>query len=390
MRRVLSLALLVTAAAVSLAAQSQPFIVHDTRPVITHGPYLVDPSETAVTVVWTTDTPSHGAVKFGAGQALDQMAEMGAHGLLPVGTLHAVRITHLEPGTTYRYQAVATRVVKLNAYWPEKGLAVESAPATFTTFDRGKAAVSFSVVTDTHESVARIDRLMKAIDWPTTDFLGHVGDAFDWLQTEDQLFARWLDPINRALARSKPLVFARGNHEWRGPFARELFPYVPIEEGRFYFTRDHGPLRLIVLDTGEDKPDDTNVYARLNRSEPYLQQELAWLAAEAASDPRFRTAPFRVALMHQPNWGSMPDGRARWIAAANQADVDLVIAGHQHTFARVEAGTNGANFQTLILGQDQVARVDAAASEIRVTVKTPAGELVDQFSVAPRRRPARQ
>ena len=31
-------------------AQSQPFVVHDTKPVITHGPYLVDPSETSVTV----------------------------------------------------------------------------------------------------------------------------------------------------------------------------------------------------------------------------------------------------------------------------------------------------------------------------------------------------
>lgn len=370
--------------AATLAAQSQPFIVHDTKPVITHGPYLVDPSETAVTVVWTTDTPSHAIVRFGTGEALDQEAESREHGLLPVGTVHAVRLRNLTPGRAYRYQAVATRVVKLNAYWPEKGHAVESRVSTFTTFDRRKTLASFSVVTDTHENVARIDALMKAIDWNTTDFLGHVGDAFDWLQSEDQLFARWLDPINRGLGGSKPLVYARGNHEWRGPFARMLFPYVPIEENRFYFARDHGPVHLVVLDTGEDKPDDTNVYSRLNRSEPYLADQLRWLAGESAANARFRDAPFRVVLMHQPNWGAMPDGRARWIAAANAARVDLVIAGHQHRFSRIPAGTNGANFTTVVVGQDQVARAEATATGLTVTVKAATGEVVDTIAVRAR------
>ena len=379
------LLLLVLALPITIASQSQPFIVHDTRPVITHAPYLVDPSETAVTVMWTTDTPSHAMVRFGAGDTLDRQAEAREHGLLPVGTVHAVRLTNLEPGRTYRYQAVATRVVKLNAYWPEKGKDVESAIGTFTTFDRRKASVSFSAVTDTHENVARIDALMKAIDWATTDFLVQTGDAFDALQHEDQLFARWLDPINRGLGGSKPLVFARGNHEWRGPFARMLFPYMPIAEGRFYFTRSHGPIELVVIDTGEDKPDDTNVYSRLNRTEPYLDEELRWLAAEAAANTRMRTAPFRVAVMHQPNYGSLPDGRARWIAAANAARIDLAIAGHNHKFSRIAAGTNGAAFPTLVMGQDQVARVDATAGEIRVTLKTAAGEAVDAFTVAARK-----
>ena len=385
MSRALGVVVLSVGALVSLSAQQQPYIVHDTKPVIMHGPYLVDPSETGITVVWATDTPSQAAVKFGTGGTLDRQAEAPQHGLLPVGTLHAVRLDHLEPGRTYRYQAVATRVVKLSAYWPEKGLGVESPAASFTTLDRAKAAVSFSVVTDTHEVVSRIDALMKAIDWPTTDFLVHDGDAFDSLQSEDQLFSRWIDPINKGLANAKALVYVRGNHEWRGPFARQLFPYVPVQEGRFYYMRDHGPLRLTVLDTGEDKPDDTNVYSRLNRSEPYLADELRWFAGEAKRDARFRSAPFRVVLMHQPEWGSMPDGHARWIETANAAGVDLVISGHEHTFKRIAAGTDGAAFPTLVLGQDQVARVDATAREIRVTVKKPTGEVVDAFTVSPRK-----
>ena len=56
-------------------AQSQPFVVHDTKPVITHGPYLVDPSDTSVTVVWITDTPSHALVRYSDGAVLDREAE---------------------------------------------------------------------------------------------------------------------------------------------------------------------------------------------------------------------------------------------------------------------------------------------------------------------------
>jgi hypothetical protein len=398
--RRLALLLVCVAVPIESKAQQQPFIVHDTKPVITHGPYLVDPSETAVTVVWTTDTPSHALVRFGEarsgdGAALDREAESRSHGLLDVTTRHAVRLSGLTPGRTYRYQVVATRVVKLNAYWPEKGLSTAGAVRTFRTFDRSQPATTFSVITDTHEDVARINALMQRIDWKTSEFLAQTGDAFHWLDSEDQLFARWLDPVNKALAGERPLVFARGNHEWRGPFARSLFDYLPTAEGRFYVARDVGPVHLLVLDSGEDKPDDTNVYSRLNRSEPYLAEQLQWLGQHRESDPRMASAPFRVVLMHQPRWGSMPparagelDGQARWIEAANAAGVDLVIAGHTHRFSRISPGSPGfeaARFMTVVLGQDQVGTVRATADAIVVTVTTTKGEVLDTITV-PRRR----
>jgi hypothetical protein len=398
--RRLALLLVCVAVPIESRAQQQPFIVHDTKPVITHGPYLVDPSETSVTVVWTTDTPSHALVRFGEarsgdGAALDREAESRSHGLLDVTTRHAVRLSGLTPGRTYRYQVVATRVVKLNAYWPEKGLSTAGAVRTFRTFDRSQPATTFSVITDTHEDVARINALMQRIDWKTSEFLAQTGDAFHWLDSEDQLFARWLDPVNKALAGERPLVFARGNHEWRGPFARSLFDYLPTAEGRFYVARDVGPVHLLVLDSGEDKPDDTNVYSRLNRSEPYLAEQLQWLGQHRESDPRMASAPFRVVLMHQPRWGSMPparagelDGQARWIDAANAAGVDLVIAGHNHRFSRINPGSPGfeqARFMTVVLGQDQVGTVRATADAIVVTVTTTKGEVLDTITV-PRRR----
>jgi hypothetical protein len=171
----------------------------------------------------------------------------------------------------------------------------------------------------------------------------------------------------------------------RGGLARGLFDFMPVPEGRFYYARDHGPLHMIVLDTGEDKPDETNVYARLNRFKPYREQEWEWLKAHLASEPRVKDAPFRVILMHQPSWGWTDNQGARWTELANRAGVDLAISGHLHKTSISKPGEFGRTFPVLILGQDQIAFVEATAAEIRVTVKALDGTVVQTLAVPARR-----
>ena len=367
------------------AAQSEPFQVFDTRPVITEGPYLVATGETTATIVWFTDTPSHAKVLYGADGDMATVAEPQIDGLVPVGLRHVVHLEGLTPGTTYSYEAVATRVVKLNAYWPDKGKDVRSGPHQFTTFDRASPTVSFSLVTDTHEDTGRINGLNQAIDWDSTEFLVHLGDAFHWLDTEEHLFRVWLRPTLAGLGHDKPMIFVRGNHELRGPFARQFRDYLPTPEGKLYYARDAGPLHLIVLDTGEDKPDDTNVYAELNRTTPYRAEELVWFREHVETEPRVSEAPFRVILMHQPGWGWLANGSEEWVETANEAGVDLVIAGHQHRFSYTPPGPDVEHaYHLLVLDQDQVAKVDASAEELRVAVTDLEGVVVHTL-VIPRR-----
>ncbi len=286
-----------------------------------------------------------------------------------MGIRHVVHLKDLSPGTTYSYEVVATRVVRLNAYWPDKGLDARSGPHQFTTFDRDSPSVSFSVITDTHEDTGRINRLNEAIDWDSTEFLVHAGDAFHWIDTEEHLFRVWLRPTIAALAHTKPLIFLRGNHELRGPFARRLIDYLPTPEGRFYYARDAGPVHLIVLDTGEDKSDETNVYAELNLTEPYRAQELAWFQEHVKTEPRVTEAPFRVILMHQPQWGWLADGPDAWLETANAAGVDLVISGHRHRFSHTPPGPEVEHvYHLLVLDQDQVGHVSATSEELKVVV----------------------
>ncbi len=367
-------------------AQDEPFIVHDTKAVIMQGPYITSLSETGATIVWMTDTPCHAKIVYGLkGEALSREADNAAYGLLPIGTLHAVHLTGLEPGRAYTYKCVATRVVKMKAYWPEKGLPEESPERSFTTFDRAKRSVSFSVIADTHEDNARVGDLLKAIDWPATEFLVHLGDAYHGLENEDQLVNRWLGPADRALTGSKLLMFLRGNHEMRGAFARKLFDYFPTPEGRFYYVRDHGPLHIIVLDTGEDKADETNVYSQLNKVEAYREEEFAWLEGHLNADKRASEAPFRVVLLHQPNWGWTRDRGDQWTALANKGKIDLVLGGHYHRLRSVQPGTQGNDFTSLALGQDQIAKVEATRGELRVTVVGKDGTVVETLTIKARR-----
>jgi predicted phosphodiesterase len=376
---------LVLVCAPPVLAQSEPYKVFDAKPVVTQGPYLVATSNTTATIVWLTDAPSHAAVRYAKGAglppaALTQIAEPGSHGLAPVGLRHVVVLTGLEPGAAYSYRIVSTRVVKLKAYWPDKGLAAESDVYQFTTLDPRKPTVAFSFVTDTHEDVNRIRALNHAIDWKTTEFLVHGGDAFHWLDSEDQLFRLWLEPTTAALRHSTPLMYVRGNHEMRGPFARSLFDYVPTPEGRFYYARDAGPVHLIVLDTGEDKADDTNVYAGLNKTTAYRAAELSWLREHVRMHPRVASAPFRVIAMHQPRWGWLADGNAAWIAAAKEAAIDVVIAGHAHKFSYEPPGP-GHSYHLVVVGQDQVARVDAWTTELTLTVTSTDGKTIHTMTI---------
>ena len=366
--------------------QHEPYVVHDTKPVVMQGPYLSSLSETGAVIVWLTDTPCHVKVFYGLqGEDLAMEADNAEHGLLPIGTRHVVHLSGLEPGRAYTYKTVSTRIVKMKAYWPEKGLSTESPERTFTTFDGTKPAISFSAVADTHEDTARVRDLLKVVDWTTTEFLVHLGDAFHGLESEDQLFSRWLGPAAAAADGEKLLLFVRGNHEMRGAFARNFPDYVPTPEGRFYYARNHGPVHFIVIDTGEDKPDETNVYAGLNKFEAYREEQSAWLERHLATDKWAAEAPFRVVLLHQPDWGWTGGRNDAWTALANTGKVDLVLGGHYHRTRTYAPGAEGNDFHVMALGQDQIAKVEATATELRVTVLGRDGAILGTLTIKRRR-----
>jgi acid phosphatase type 7 len=365
--------------------ENKPYTIYPEQPAVVHGPFLLDPTETTETIEWITDTACTARVVYGEGK-LDQVAEPEENAMLPVGTLHRVQIAGLLPGHTYNYRIESTRVVRLKPYQPDMGEMTAGAVHQFTTFDRNKPAAAFNTITDTHGMPDRVKAINKIIDWDHTDFLVHTGDTVDWVDSEEQLFDTWLDPMAEALHQEKPLLYARGNHDLRGPFARELVNYLGSEDRKFYFTRDDGPMHLIVLDTGEDKPDETKAYSGLLRQKAYRQQELDWFKDHLSHDERSQSAPFRVVVMHQPDWGWLDGRNDEWTKVANDGHIDLVIAGHFHHFVHFEAGVAGTTFPVLAIAPDQSAHVEATRDELRVTVKNVNGTVDDTFTIKRKQR----
>lgn len=361
-----------------------PYRTFDSTPAITMGPLLLDMSDTSVIIEWMTDAASDGRVSYGEGM-LDHQVTPQVDGMVPVGTLHRAIIDGLTPGHSYQYRVASRRVVALKPYWPDMGKTVESAVGSFTTFDPTKQTTRIAVITDTHENVERIQALMDMIHQSPVDFVVHTGDSLNYVVSENQIKDRFLDPMATGLQGKTPLLYVRGNHEYRGDMARSFGNYLHEQGGGYVYTRDDGALHMVVVDTGEDKTDGTQVYAGLNNLHDYRKQELAWFQRVLRDEPRTKTAPFTIVLGHDPSWGWVDGQQDQWTRAANQARVDLLIAGHEHHFRHVKPGERGNDFPILVVGQDQVARVQANDTELTVNVVDRAGKLVDAFTL--RRKP---
>ena len=103
-------------------------------------------------------------------------------------------------------------------------------------------------------------------------------------------------------------ICVRGNHETRGAYARNFSRYLAGPEGKFYYAFTYGPIRFIVLDSGEDKPDTDVEYSGLVDFDNYILEQKEWLARELES-PEFRAASFRVVLSHIHAFGFMDKGK---------------------------------------------------------------------------------
>lgn len=131
-----------------------------------------------------------------------------------------------------------------------------------------------------------------------------------------------------------PVVFVRGNHDTRGRLAPFYPDYFPANGKETYFTFTAGPLRGIVLDCGEDKPDDHPEYGGVNAFEAFRRRETAWLSALPA-DGRFTFAVSHICPA-QPD--KTPGGAfdiedalyRRWNDELARLGVRFMLCGHMH------------------------------------------------------------
>lgn len=366
----------------------------------TLGPYLQAVTDDGFTVVWTTDrdaiawvevAPDDGTHFYAAPRTRYYDSHLGR---LRVGRLHRVRVAGLRPGDTCRYRIVQQAAVRDKG----KTLLLESSgtdvyrksPYTATTLDPSKPQTRFWVVNDIHGRDSLMRLLLRDAAAERPDFVCLNGDMTSTMDSEQQLSDGYLATLTRLLTPAGiPFVFVRGNHETRGDFSEAFTDYFPSPTGQPYYTFRQGPVFFVVLDGGEDKPDQDMAYGGLADFDAYRRQQAEWLRGVVQSD-EFRKAPYRIVLLHMvpasaESWHGEQQISRLFVPLLNGAGIDLMLSGHYHRYNFYETGVRGTDFPVLVNSNNDRIAVRADSDGIRAEVVNPAGKTIHEHWFAPRK-----
>jgi 3',5'-cyclic AMP phosphodiesterase CpdA len=257
---------------------------------------------------------------------------------LPPVHYHSAMFSGLEPDTLYAY-----RVSGGQGKWSE-WFQVRTAPLS--------GPVSFLYLGDAQNGIlshwARTIRAAYA-KAPDARFIIHAGDLVNQ-GSRDFEWAQWFKAVG-FIHGMIPAVPVAGNHEysrvgadpataqrmlsivWRPQFMLPVDETLPDDlKETVYSVRYGSDLEIFVLDTNAP---DVAVQAR-------------WLDAKLANS----TARWRVATFHHPVFSSAgdrdnPRQRSALLPVLKKHDVDLVLQGHDHTYARGTLPQTPERFSTV-------------------------------------------
>lgn len=344
-----------------------------------------------MSILWATSGPATGWVEYGETSELGKTAKDPRLGLFAYDErCFKVRLTGLKPGARYHYRVHAVAIDFQNAYKIVRQQEVRSEIGSFVTPNPAATNATFTVWNDTHENAETLKALHTAHEAKPGDFLLWNGDITNDIYSEEKMVGQFLAPAGLPVAAKVPLYFSRGNHDVRGPAARHLPRFTDVPESRYYYAFRQGPLAALVLDTGEDKPDDHPVYGGLNDFLAFRTEQAEWLA-KAIEDPQFRSAPFKVLFCHIPLWwtdesrGFCEDGRKKWHDLLVKGGVQLVISGHTHRTAWIPANDQHPYGQLVGGGPKPEGatyiRGEVSSSEMKVVMHKLDGSVVHEVTV---------
>jgi len=362
--------------------------------VITHGPYLQHLTDNSVTIIWTTNKQAVSWVELAPNDSTHFYLKerpkyySAEYGFKDVSTLHIIRLNSLAPGTTYRYRVYSQEVLNHMGtnvqYGTVAATNVYSAkPLKFTTTDTSmESKISFVVVNDIHGRNDLLENLLNKADYKSAGFIFFNGDMVSDLRSEEQLFDGFMDTAVRLFAKEKPMYYARGNHETRGNFANTFPKYFASPSGKLYYLLRRGPVCFVVLDCGEDKPDSDIEYSGIVAFDQYRNAERDWLQ-EALKSQEFRSAPFKVCIIHMPpfgGWHGEDEIAAKFVPLLNEAKVDVMLCGHLHKYLN-QKPLNGIHFPVIVNSNNTVLKAEATKEQLNLKIINEKGEQVDLIQV---------
>ena len=317
-------------------------------------PYLQAPEPDSMTIMWITNCLCNSWVEYGETEQLGLKAHQSANGLVNAyNRVNSIKLNGLKPGTTYYYRVCSQLFTDFQPYKIVYGDTIRSSVFNLKTQGIADKELSWLILNDIHDHPESFGELIKLNGSQPYDFVFLNGDMFNYQEDEKQFIENLLHPCS-LFSSNVPFMLVRGNHETRGRFARDIYPYYTNYNNSQYFTFERGPVFSIVLDTGEDKEDTHPEYGGICDFDAYRIEQARWLEAQMKTGA-YKKAKFRVVMMHIPHYHS--DGRygsehCRSVFGPlfNKYKIDLLICGHTHVYGVYPPDTPNHNYPIIIGG----------------------------------------
>lgn len=352
-------------------------------------PYLHSIRYEQMFIRWITYRNSYSWVEYGTDQ-LDHKIHAVEDGLVIVNNrVHEIQLNGLKADTTYKYRIASKEIKRYEYDRPVFGEIIYSEVYSFRTFPEQADEARWLVFNDIHDTPDSFQHLEKLNGNDPYDFVFLNGDMFNLQTDEEQIVNHLVEPCTALFATQTPLLFTRGNHETRGPFALQLKNYFSYPQ-EYFFHFMAGPAFVIVLDTGEDKADSHAAYEAIVDFNAYRKKQALWMEKVMQSDA-YQQARFKVIMMHIPTHytkGAAGEMHCRTVFTPlfDQYKVDLVIAGHTHSYG-VHPPVQGQHTYPIVIGggpdpgKRTLLKVKATQQELAVQLLDDAGKEVGKYSV---------
>ena len=319
-------------------------------------PYLQNPVNNGITVMWQTTVPTYSWVEYGTDKEHLQKARTIVDGqVICNGLQNKIRLENLVPGQKYYYRICSQEIMLYQAYKKVFGETAVSDFYSFTLPDENVTDFTALVFNDLHQQSVVLKALCNQVKNVNYDFVIFNGDCIDDPVSHDQA-THFLNELNTAVgAHLRPVFYIRGNHEIRNAYSiglRSLFDYIG---DKTYGAFNWGDTRFVMLDCGEDKPDSHWVYYGLNDFTKLRKDQADFLAKELQSEA-FKNAHKRILVHHIPVYGKGEEFdkynpcRDEWESLLKGAPFEVDINGHTHHYSFHKKGSDDNTFPVVIGG----------------------------------------
>ncbi len=287
-----------------------------------------------------------------------------------------------------KYRVAAKEITKFEPYKIEYGKAIQSDPLDTALPTLKQDSINCLILNDIHEDKDSYAYLYDKSKLAKKDLVFLNVDSFHYVTNQQDLTDKLLKPIGEKFASNTPFLMIRGNHETRGSFARDYKRYFDYPENKFYQAFRMGPIYWIILDSGEDKPDDHEVYGGTVDYDNYRLEQKEWLAKVLQSKER-REAKHTLVITHIPfqhsdDWHGTKHNHHCFHELINNNDVDAVISGHTHKYSFHPPDQNH-NYYVIIGGGPKAGNrtyvdITAAAKNLQISLNLDDGTIINRMA----------